>query len=209
MTEEDRELLRDFVGTFELLGDLTVTGEVDRADGAHAGKESLSGLTPLVRPPAHPDDWREWRPIAANLPHGELQQFYRNIPGPLSALYENLILSFYWAEVDLGRLRLLANLPPGLRGLAGEITKDGILFDTLAPAGFVQFAKGPDYDYDPICFDLSSRDGRGDCRIVKFDHEEIFRSRRVGAAQELAPSFRALVELVIEDARRTPPKGQG
>lgn len=209
MTEEDRELLRDFVGTFEVLGDLTVTGEVDRPDSAHAGEDSPSGLPPLVRPPAHPDDWPEWRPIAANLPDGALRQFYRNIPGPLSALYENLILSFYWAEVDLGRVRLLANLPPGLRGLAGEITKDGILFGTLASAGFVQFAKGPDYDYDPICFDLRSRDGRGDCRIVKFDHEKIFTTRRVGAAQQLAPSFRALVELVIEDARHKLPTGQG
>jgi hypothetical protein len=70
----------------------------------------------------------------------------------------------------------------------------------LIPAGFVQFGKGPDFDYDPVCFDLTHRVTDGDCRIVKFDHEEILCNYRLVEVGELAPSFRRLVELVIDDA---------
>jgi hypothetical protein len=37
---------------------------------------------------------------------------------------------------------------------------------------------------------------------VKFDHEEILSNRRLIEVGELAPSFRRLVELVIDDAER-------
>jgi hypothetical protein len=122
--------------------------------------------------------------------------------GPLPPLYEQLILSYYWAEVDVGRMRLLPNLPPGLQGLAAAIRRDEGLYDALSPAGYLQFGKGPDVDYDPVCFDLGTRLPDGDCRIVKFDHEQILCNERLVEVAELAPSFRRLIELVIEDASR-------
>lgn len=194
MADDDRELIKRFVAAFEVLDDLTLS------DRAVAEEERIGDLTPLLRPPVDPGEWPEWRPVGADLPASALAEFYRTIPGPLPVLYEELILSHYFAEVDLGRLRLLAHLPPGLRSLAGEMMKDSILFDTLAPAGFVQFGKGTDYDYDPVCFDLNTRDTSDDCRIVKFDHEEIFSKGQVGRFRVLAVSFRRLVESVIDDA---------
>jgi hypothetical protein len=104
--------------------------------------------------------------------------------------------------VDIGRLRLLANLPPGLQGLAGAIRRDQGLYNVLSPAGFVQFGKGRDMDYDPVCFDLGTRLSDGDCRIVKFDHEEILCNQRLVEVAELAPDFRQLIDIVIEDANR-------
>lgn len=56
-------------------------------------------------------------------------------------------------------------------------------------------------DYDPVCFDLRRR-SNGDCRIVKFDHEEILCNRRLVEVDDPATGFRRLMELVIEDAAR-------
>ena len=136
------------------------------------------------------------------LPAALAEDLHGAVPGPLPPLYEQIILSYRWAEVDVGRLRLLANLPPGLRGLAGAIRLDEGLYNVLSPAGFVQFGKGPDMDYDPVCFDLGTRLSDGDCRIVKFDHEEILCNKRLVEVAELAPSFRQLVDVAIEDANR-------
>ena len=69
----------------------------------------------------------------------------------------------------------------------------------LSAAGFVQFAKGPDVDYDPVCFDLSRQRDDHDCPIVKFDHEEILQHRRLVQVSELAPSFRGLVERLVSE----------
>jgi hypothetical protein len=112
----------------------------------------------------------------------------------LPPLYEQLVLSYRWDEVDLGRVRLLANAPPGLQGLAEAIRRDQGLYEVLDAAGYLQFGKGPDVDYDPVCFDLGTRRSDGDCRIVKFDHEQILCNHRLVEVSELAPSFRRLIQ---------------
>ena len=195
MAGDDRELILRFVSAFGRLDDLVSSSSAVHGD-----------LSPLLLLPADPDDWTEWRPIPADLPREALQELYECVPGPLPPLYERLILSYRWAEVELVRLRLLANLPPGLRGLTAGITNDPVLFETLLTAGFVQFGKGWDMDYDPVCFDLHGRQADGDCRVVKFDHEEILCNRHLEEVSELAPSFRRLVELVVEDAGKAPPQ---
>lgn len=65
----------------------------------------------------------------------------------------------------------------------------------------MQFAKGRDHDYDPVCFDISVRTKQGDYRIVKIDHEEILCNDRVKVVEELAPSFEQLVRNTIESAK--------
>lgn len=193
MTEQDRELLRRFVSAFECLDEL----------GMSSRNQICGDITSLLLPSADDDNgWWEWRPVPANLPRETLEEVYRAVPGPLPPLYEQLILSYHWAEVDLGFLTLVANLPPALHGLVAGITSDIALFSTLTPGGFVQFGSGPDMDYDPVCFDVHRREADGDCRIVKFDHEEIICNGRLKEVREIAPTFRRLVELVIEDAEK-------
>jgi len=96
---------------------------------------------------------------------------------------------------------LLAN-PPGsdLSRLLAEVEGDKGLTESLIPAGYIKFGKGPDMDYDPVCFDLKSRTKRKDYRIVKIDHEEILCNYRVKVVAELAPSFEHLVRQTIERA---------
>lgn len=190
----DRDLVERFVATFEVLDERVLTHR-ELAEPHWSGD-----IGPLVVPPPDPDDWPEWIPIPDNLPRDALQHLYHRLPGPLPPLYEELILSWRWAEVEVSRFRLIANLPPGLEGLITGITTDSTLLEALAPAGFVQFGKGSDIDYDPVCFDLGSRESDGDCRVVKFDHEEILCNRRLVEVRTLAPTFRRLMETVIQDA---------
>jgi hypothetical protein len=42
---------------------------------------------------------------------------------------------------------------PDLAGLLRQISKDPAFCSSLLPAGYIQFGKGPDFDYDPVCFD--------------------------------------------------------
>jgi hypothetical protein len=79
-----------------------------------------------------------------------------------------------------------------------------VLFRIFSAGGFVQVGRGPDYDYDPVCFDLRRRDADGDCPIVKFDHEDILTGETLTVVGELAPSFRQLVEDVIRRAAEKP-----
>ena len=185
---KDQELLERFVATFGAFDDLSASRNL-------VGQGDIG---PLLVEPWNEWGFARWRPIAERTSRGALSEVYRLIPGPFPQLCENLILSYRWYQVDVGPLRLLSSLPPGLDGLTESIAKDKNLFTALSQAGFVQFGKGPDMDYDPVCFDLSNR--RGDeCRIVKFDHEEILQHDRLVDVAELALTFRVLIErLVVE-----------
>ena len=148
-----------------------------------------------------------WRPAKTASSPGLLDPLYAKLPARFPLLYERLVLSYGWAEVDLQSFRLLANPPgPDLSGLLAEVEKDKGLTESLIPAGYIKFGKGTDLDYDPVCFDIKSRTKRKDYRIVKIDHEEILCNYRVKVVAELAPSFEQLVRQTIEHARTLPTK---
>jgi hypothetical protein len=77
---------------------------------------------------------------------------------------------------------------------------DKALWKNLIPGGYIQFGKGPDLDFDPVCFDIRSRTKNKEYRIVKIDHEEILCNNRVKVVAEIAPSFKELVLKTIESA---------
>lgn len=145
--------------------------------------------------------YKRWQPVKVETERSELEILYQKLPARLPSLYEELILSYRWAEVDLQSYRLSAN-PPGatLKGLFEELSSDQGLWEFLISSGFIRFGKGPDVDYDPVCFDLRSRSRNGDYRIVKIDHEEILCNNRIKVVDELAPGFEHLVLSTIERA---------
>lgn len=123
-----------------------------------------------------------------------LAALYSKLPAKFSPPYEKLVLTYRWEEVDFGLLRLLANPPlKDLSGLTNEIFKDTGLAESLIPSGFIQFGKGPDVNYDPVCFDIKNRRKDGDYRIVQIDHEGILSNYKIRIVAELAPSFRDLI----------------
>jgi hypothetical protein len=184
----DEVLLECFIASFERFDDLT-------AYEAEPLAQSLAIKAP--------DEWgfARWRPVPVTTAPSLLEPLYAKLPARFPQPFERLVLTYRWAEVDLGTWRLLANPPgPDLAGLLHEISKDPALWASLLAAGYMQFAKGPDMDYDPVCFDIKSRQKNGECRIVKIDHEEILCNNRVRLVAELAPSFRELVLRTIDQA---------
>jgi hypothetical protein len=185
------DMIEQFVGTFQKFDEMVSTaGELD----------SVAWKLRTVGPDEY--GWIEWRPARISTHPKLLDPLYARLPARFPPLYEQLVLSYRWAEVDLQSFRLLANpLGVDLSGLLGEIEKDAGLTESLIPAGYIKFGKGPDMDYDPVCFDIKSRTKREDYRIVKIDHEEILCNYRVKVVAELAPSFEQLIRQTIERAR--------
>jgi hypothetical protein len=152
-----------------------------------------------------PDEYgfKRWQPVEVNTDRSLLELLYSKLPARFPPLYERLILSYRWAEVDLQNYRLLANPPgPDLSGLLAEMSKDKVLWSALLQAGYIQFGKGSGGDYDPVCFEIKSRKKNGDCRIVKIDHEEILCNNRVKVKAELAPTFEQVALHTIEQANQ-------
>jgi hypothetical protein len=186
---DDDKLLARFVATFAQLDDLT--------------------CLPREPPPAElmhrdPGGGHRWCPAAIATGRDQLEALYRKIPGPFPALYERLVLSYRWLEVDLGTARLLPNTPgPRLDGLADAMLRDPVLINTLLPARLIPFGKATDVCYDPVCFDLHSRK-RDDCPIIQVEHESVLCHDRIGKTWVRYPSFRELVCETIDRAQSGP-----
>jgi hypothetical protein len=188
---DHEDLIERYVASFEKLDDMI----------ALEGMDSVASSLAIEKP----DEWGQfaWRPVKASTPRSALDEIYSRLPARFPPLYEALVLSYRWAQVDLGSYRLLPNPPgPGLQGLFGHISGDPGLWEALIPAGLIQFGRGPEPDYDPVCFDTKARKQNSDYRIVKVDHEEILCNYRVKVVAEVAPSFRHLVLETIEKAER-------
>jgi hypothetical protein len=195
LKNDQEQLLEKYVVAFEKLDEMVVDEfSMLPAEQLMSGGEDEYGR-------------RLWKPIRFETPKPFLDEIYAELPNQLRfpRLFEQLLLSYRWAEVDLGTYRLLAN-PPGndLNGFFQKMTHLD-LWDALTSAGFIPFGKGPDVDYDPVCFDIKSQKQGGDCRIVKIDHEEILCHNRIKVVAELAPSFYQLVLQTIDRANKVPP----
>jgi len=183
------DLIEKYVASFSRLDDMLAMEETDPvAWQLSTGVEDEYGF-------------KKWRPMRCVTPASALDSIYQELPARFPRLFEELVLSYRWAEVDLGKYRLLAN-PPGsdLSGFFQQMSNAPDIWSALLPGGFLPFGKGPDMDYDPVCFDVKSRKQGGDCRIVKIDHEEILCNHRVNVVSELAPSFHQLVLQTVERA---------
>jgi hypothetical protein len=183
----DDELIRRFVATFAQLDELGCLPSAPPPPELFAGMDADGSVC--------------WRPAVIATPREQLHELYRRVPGPFPALYEELVLNYRWLEVDLQTARLLANPPgPTLDGLADEMLGDPVLINTLLPAGFIPFGKATDLCYDPMCFDLDSRQG-DDCPIVQLEHESILCHDKIGASWQRFPSFRDLMCETIDLAQ--------
>jgi hypothetical protein len=188
----NESLVERFVSFFDKLGDEMVV---------------LDGAVPLDWPLATGDrdqyGRRRWRPIKVNTELSFLDPIYSKLPARFPPLYERLVLSYRWAEVDLQSYRLLANPPgPDLNGLLQQMSGNPAMWSCLLQAGYIQFGRGPDFNFDAICFDVSARKKNRDCKIVQIDHEQILCNNRVKVVAEMAPSFEQLVLQTIDGATK-------
>jgi len=188
---KESKLIDRFVASFERV-------EEDELDCFHYGSPPHE----LIVGPASiggQNDFR-WRPKAISTPAAALDIVHARV-GALPQLYEQLVLSYRWLEVDLRVCRLLENPPGDDLQLADGMFDDGmfadpVMNDTLLPAGFARFAKAPEMCYDPICFDLN-RMVNGDCPIMRFEHESILMYDKIGDHEQIFDSFGELMVAVL------------
>jgi hypothetical protein len=188
------ELLSSYIQSFSKLNDLCEFPEIYPFVATLATGES--GPYGMVR----------WKPHRSETHASLLEPIYAKLPARFPPLFERLLLTYRWAEVDLQGYRLLPNpLGHDLDGFFQQMAGNKGLWESLKPAGFIQFGRGPDIDYDPVCFDVSSRKKNREMRVVKIDHEEILCNCRIKVVAELAPSFEALAKDTIALANRKSP----
>jgi len=184
------ELIEQFIASFDKLDEMVESPEI----------------YPLVKQFAVgvPDSYGRvrWEPMRVRTDRSQLKPLLAKLPASFPPLFEKLLLSFRWAEVDLQLFRLLPNPPgPDLNGLLEGMKKAPAFWENLLPAGYIQFGMGPGVNYDPVCFDIRSRGKSEDCRVVRIDHEEILCNNRVKVVAEIAASFKDLMLQTIERAR--------
>ena len=190
VSSEEMELLEKYVATYKIFDELL---SMNVSEEMQTGEEYATMM--------------HWSTKKVATEPSELAELYRSLlfcgfnSTCFPPLYEKLILSFRWAEVELDCYRLIANdTGKDLLPLFSTLRNDRSLYDTLLPNGYFQFAKAPDADYDPVCFDFRHRQKNGDCRIVRIDHEGILCYGRIKEVEELAPNFRTLLLNTISKA---------
>ena len=190
--ERRSNLLEQFVGCWEKLDGFSLDESLDSLASQFSTEDENQFGGKL------------WRPIPQATDPSMLDPLYAKLPARFPPLYEQLVLTYRWADVDLGSYRLLGNpLGPNLSGLLDKMLKDKFLSTCLLKSGYIPFGKGPDIDYDPVCFDLKSRKKNREFSIVKLDHEEILCNERIKVVAELAPTFEQLLRTTIEAANST------
>ena len=185
-------LLERFVASFKKLDCLVL----DEAFEFEAWKS--------LKAPAGKTGCERWAPMKCETEIQYIDALYAKLPARFPPLYEGLVLSYRWEEVDIRRCTLLANpIGPNLDGLFLHMSHDATLWTQLSRSGYIPFGKGTGGDYDPVCFDFKSRKKSGDCRVVKISHEEILCNDRIKVVAEVARSFEALVLQTIDLAEKT------
>jgi hypothetical protein len=115
-----------------------------------------------------PDDWFcvRWSPAAFATEHSHLAKLRSDLGRRLPRLYEKLVSSYRWLDVDLGEFSLTAN-PPG-------DTLDGLWRNVLSVPGHHELLKNGFFPFghaivcsERMCFDLNALNECGDCPIVR------------------------------------------
>jgi hypothetical protein len=122
----------------------------------------------------------------------------RRLPPSFSSLmHRYAFLPFEWDAV-----RFLGNSGAHDEGdLVVAAARDSALWQATTKARFIQFARSPGVNYDPVCFDTTVRRKDRESPIVRLDHETILIKDRVVVVEQLAPSFAALLESLLANGR--------
>jgi hypothetical protein len=93
----DEELLEKYIATFPKFDEM-VADEFSHPAAIQLAVED----TDLY-------DRRLWKPVKVETPVSQLDEVYAELPARFPRLFELMVCSYRWAEVDLGTYRLMAN----------------------------------------------------------------------------------------------------
>jgi hypothetical protein len=166
---------------------------VDRANGSErerlAEDEVPEGLR--VGPPDALGAY-DWRIVPASTCPW-VTALEGRLPGSLPPSFRSLVRRYLFPAFQISDVRLFANTGAGaVSELADVVLRDQVLSRILLDHGLVQFGRYRDR-YDPVCFDLRSRRGGGECPVVVLDHEAALIGGRAVVTHRLADSFLALI----------------
>lgn len=134
-----------------------------------------------------------------------LESLYVHLPERFPPLYEELLVSYRWLEVELvGFVKLYANpIEPTFDGLLSQMTCDKAMVEILFSRNLLPFGTASDGCYDPICFDRSRVLSDGESPIVRVEHESMLCEGQLGRVQPVSPTFRAFVAKILEEAEQS------
>ncbi len=142
-----------------------------------------------------PSDWDcvRWQPAKSETSREEIKRIYADLETKFPPLYEQLVLSWRWLDVEIPGVRMFANPPCAtIKPLADTIFRDPVLTGHLVVNGYIPFGFDENA-YDPVCFDTTKRHPDGDCPVRKFEHEAMLSFDRIGESWVLWPSCRAMM----------------
>ena len=187
------ERLSRFVEAIAVLGDLTV-------------RDATRELPLEVDAGTDDSRWafRIWKPAALATPRSELESVYRHLPARFPPLYEDLVLSYRWLEVEIvGFVNLYANpVGPTLDGLLSNMMRDSAICTVLFSEGYLPFGTAPGGNYDAICFDTRRDLGNGDMPVVRVEHESILCNGKIEKVRTESQAFAPFMESIIAAAAR-------
>ncbi len=130
----------------------------------------------------------------------ELNLIYQYLPGKFPNLFEELIMSYRWGYLaDVGILSFYPNPPgKGFEGLRQAIFEDKNLSQICLENGYIPFGRGPNFVYDPICFEVGKSK---EPRIVRLEHESILIHSKIHRPIEIASNFRDLISKVLSSKK--------
>jgi hypothetical protein len=133
-------------------------------------------------------------------PKERLLPIYSKINKRFPVLYEKLLLNYRWNGAEVGLIRFLRNPPSSdFSHLAQEMFGDKGIYDECSKHGFVQFGRGSNLCYDPVCFDTRTSKDPQKYSIVQLDHEEILCNFRIRIVATLSDTFEHLIHRILNE----------
>lgn len=127
-----------------------------------------------------------------------IDEFESHLPQRLPRSFASLVRRYTFRPFEWGRIRFFGNsgTDDELDLVVGAV-RDGAISRTTLGAGLIHFARPAGFNYDPICFDTRTPRKSREFSIVRLDHEAILIKGRVDVLERVAPSFSALLELLL------------
>lgn len=127
-----------------------------------------------------------------------IDDFERKLERRQPPSFRHLVTRYTFRPFEWGAVLLFGNSEmDDALNLHIAAVQDQAMWQVTRQAGMIQFGRPHTGSYDPICF------GRGTSRrespIIWLDHEPILVKGRAKIIKDVAPSFLALVELLMTD----------
>ena len=127
-----------------------------------------------------------------------IDDFERKLERRLPPSFRHLVTRYTFRPFDWGPVLLFGNSEMNdALNLHVAAVQDQTMWQVTRQAGMIPFGRPHTGSYDPICFGHGT--SRRESPIIQLNHESILVKGRAKIIKDIAPSFLALVELLMTD----------